>query len=137
MVTSGVQVFDPTVETWADAGTCDPSYEDHAKRTVSQRRAGFGFGRVGHTATVLADGRLLLVGGDHGFEAPPPKSAVYDPKLNQWSYTAAMKVPRTYHSALLLPDGRVIVLGGQTGGINSPNAPSIRTVEIYEPLIGK
>jgi hypothetical protein len=42
------------------------------------------FPRVGHTATLLADGRVVVVGG---VDAPGPAAPVeiYDPRTGTWS----------------------------------------------------
>src|SRR6478609_2446416 len=61
-------------------------------------------------ATRLADGRVLLVGG----QAPVDITAaaeIYDPAANAWSPTAPMADARLWPTAVTLPDGRVLVAG--------------------------
>jgi hypothetical protein len=63
-------------------------------------------GNLGHTATLLPDGTVLVAG---------PTPQLYDPARGTWSVTAAMIQPRQAHTATLLPDGTVLVAGGDTG----------------------
>ena len=66
-----------------------------------------------HTATLLADGRVLLTGGFVALDGPTTASAeVYDPSTGHFSPAGAMQVDRIVHSAILLTDGRVLVVGG-------------------------
>ncbi|MCA1571829.1 MAG: kelch repeat-containing protein [Acidimicrobiales bacterium] len=90
--------------------------------------------RVGHTATLLADGRVLVAGGFEYATAPnqlSPTGQLYDPATKQWKSTGAMSVPRTNHTATLLPGGRVLVAGGQDQA-GYPLASS----EILDPSTG-
>ena len=88
--------------------------------------------RVNHSATLLPDGRVLVVGGmDEGFN-PLRTSEIFDPVTNRWNAAEDMSVARTEHSATLLKDGRVIV----TGGMNE-NLKIIGTTEIFNPKTGK
>src|SRR6185437_10064298 len=74
--------------------------------------------RVYHTLTMLADGKVLAVGGDtdthQGIVTTGVLPAeVWDPATRTWSAAPPMAAARNYHStALLMPDGRVLVAGG-------------------------
>ena len=89
-------------------------------------------GRRFHTATLLADGKVLVSGGTRGYEdaaknSSNPASAceMWDPATGTWTTMASLSVYRGYHSvALLLPDGRVLSAGGTFGGASA---------EIYSP----
>ena len=71
--------------------------------------------RYGHTATLLPDGRVLVVGG-YGDDATWLDSAeVWDPATGEFSSAGTLGVGRHAHSATLLPDGRVLVVGGYGG----------------------
>ena len=80
--------------------------------------------RVEHTATLLPDGRVLVVGGNGDVEGGGgtwslASAELYDPASGTWRVTAPLSVPRLGHSATLLADGRVLVVGGtlrSTGG---------------------
>ncbi|HEY8977506.1 MAG TPA: kelch repeat-containing protein [Burkholderiaceae bacterium] len=88
----------------------------------------------GHTATLLADGRLLLAGGVKS-SGGTAAADLFDPATSTWTPAAPMGVMRSSHTATLLPDGRVLVTGGSTvstsasqGYVNNASA------EIYDPV---
>ena len=96
--------------------------------------------REGASATLLADGRILVAGGQNCivytskgfpvFQCTPLNSAeLYDPMTGSFtSTTGAMTMARGGHSALRLADGTVLVAGGdQTQG---------QSAEIYSPSSG-
>jgi hypothetical protein len=69
--------------------------------------------RALHTATLLADGRVLVTGGFVAVDGSTTGSAeIYDPSTGRFGPAGAMQVGRIVHSAILLTDGRVLVLGG-------------------------
>ena len=77
-------------------------------------------GRGGHTATLLPDGRVLVVGGgaeETAFEGGPRSASaeVFDPKGGHWAMISSMSDARMGFTATLLPDGRVLVAGGDGG----------------------
>jgi len=68
-----------------------------------------------HTATLLPEGLVLVVGGESGtYEISEwlDSAELYDPATGEWTETAAMRYDRSWHRAVLLPDGRVLVAGG-------------------------
>jgi len=67
--------------------------------------------RVLHAATLLRDGRVLVIGGGHGDQVLS-SAEIYDPALDAWSPTEPMKHPRVAHAAITLPTGQVLVTGG-------------------------
>ncbi len=85
--------------------------------------------RWGHTATLLADGRVFVAGGHAAGGSPgitPPAIVdceLYDPKTATWSRPndgksgapLAMGSARASHSALRLNDGRVLLAGSAPG----------------------
>jgi hypothetical protein len=88
--------------------------------------------RVNHTATQLADGRVLVVGaGDSNF-GNLPSAEVYDPATGAFHGTGSMAVGRYSHTATLLLDGRVLVAGGKNGESNS-----LDSAELYDPATGR
>jgi len=90
--------------------------------------------RAAHTATLLADGRVLIAGGfrEEGTSEIAISSAeIFDPETNTFTPTRDMNAPRDGHTATLLPNGQVLIAGGwnQTGRTS--------TAELYDPQTGK
>jgi hypothetical protein len=86
----------------------------------------------GHTATLLGDGRVLVIG--NGGESSPAGTVadVFDPATGKFTRTGSMKYGRWLHTATLLADGRVLIVGGRTP------KDSVRTsAEIYDPRSGR
>jgi len=84
--------------------------------------------RFAETATLLADGRVLVTGGfSHG--GFTNTAEVYDPATGAWTRTGNMSTVRANHSATLLQDGRVLVAGGQGLG-------ALKTAEVFDPATG-
>ena len=81
--------------------------------------------RKQHVATLLPDGKVLVVGGHRGpgkdNSAFPVYSAeLWDPAAETFTTMASMVTYRGYHStAFLLPDGRVVSAGGEEVGANA------------------
>ena len=90
----------------------------------------FGMNRAGHSATVLKDGRVLVVGGG-GLGSNITQAEIYDPAVNTWSSAGTTALARTGHSAAMMSDGRVIVAGGWSG-----SSSAAHLVEIYDPRVG-
>jgi hypothetical protein len=69
--------------------------------------------RMDHTATLLPDGRVLIVGGWSSVKGSTVASAdIFDPATNAFTPAAALPTSRHEHTALLLPDGTVLLAGG-------------------------
>jgi len=84
--------------------------------------------RIRHTASVLASGEVLLVGGDG---TPSMATAeLYDPVAMSFAATGSMMTPRYNHTASRIAGGKVLV----TGGAGAATAPT--TAELYDPATG-
>lgn len=93
--------------------------------------APLGTPRVRHTATVLADGSVLVVGGIGPAGDDPLVSAeIFNPSTGAWRPVAPMAVARYDHTATRLPDGRVLVAGGR-----APAGGLVDSVAIYDPTV--
>jgi hypothetical protein len=83
--------------------------------------------RRGHTATLLQDGRVLIVGGDNQ-NGMVSQAEIFDPVSLTSTLAPAAASPRTDHTATLLPDGRVLISGGR-----DQNGP-LTSTEVYNSL---
>ena len=142
----------------------DPATGHFTTTTAAFRGTGTNMadGRYEHTATILADGRVLVAGG--GDNARIVDTAeLYDPARGSFSCVggasgaagmqcpASMTGPRDYAAAATLPDGEVLIAGGYnfqlsmarnpvaaqgaTGGTSVPFAV-LWTAEVYNPAAG-
>ena len=107
--------------------------------------------RTGHTATLLADGSVLIAGGQRGQGAGSKATAtaeLYDPATGRFSATGSMAGPRLHHTATLLTGGRVLIACGDTSGGTVGDTSgvaagdivggaAIATAELYDPTTGK
>jgi len=84
-----------------------------------------GTARGGHTATLLENGKVLVVGGDNK-GGVLDGAEIYDPATGQWSATGSPSTPRSSHIAVRLANGKVLVAGGTY----------LTTTEIYDPDTG-
>lgn len=115
--------------------------------------------RAFHTATLLADGRVLIMGGagslggqgslETGAPSPQavPPPEIYDPATGTFSATSSdTLMPHAFHTATLLQDGKVLIAGGitvpQNAGVASPapdgDSSGIPTTaaELFDPASG-
>ena len=92
--------------------------------------------RADHSATLLADGTVLLAGSQRGGSDGGRAFAsaeLYDPVTGTFSATGDMITPRFGQAAPLLPDGTVLIAGGGNNGIGEPGARA----ELYHPFVLK
>lgn len=104
----------------------------HGKWTVT---GSLSVGRTGFTATLLANGQVLVAGGSDYQIRCYATAELYNPSTGTWSLTGSMSQPRCLHSATLLPDGKILV----SGGVNSLydfSRPTVTGAEIYDPGSG-
>jgi len=103
---------DPGVESLRTSQIYDPRHASfQATGSLLQARAW-------HSATLLASGLVLVVGGDLSYRAE-----LYDPVSGTFTDAGKMNESRIGHTATLLRDGKVLLTGGDGLG----------TAEIYIP----
>ena len=108
------EIFDASAGQWSSAGE-------------------MAFGRPNYpTATLLRDGRVLVVGGRDLWRSVDERvenSEIYDPIANRWcsAQINARSGARQSHSATLLPDGRVLVAGGTQAHV------AVSYADLYDP----
>lgn len=86
-----------------------------------------------HTATLLPDGRVLVVGGlapDDVSKGALTAAEVYDPVADRWSQAGSISAARQYHQATALADGRVLVTGGYL------ESKLVAVTEVFDPKAG-
>jgi hypothetical protein len=86
-----------------------------------------------HTATLLQDGRVLIVGGSGAFGGFLSSAELYDPATGLFTPTGSLLRARSQHTATLLASGKVLVAGGYTDGSSPAGAA---TAELYDPVTG-
>jgi hypothetical protein len=86
--------------------------------------------RARHTATVLATGEILVVGGVGAGNAALDSAEIFDPLHGTVLPAGTLAEARAGQTATLLGDGRVLIAGGRnTGG------QPLASAEIYDPAI--
>jgi len=88
--------------------------------------------RDGHTATILANGKILAAGGTNNGVALT-SAELYNPAAGTWASTGSMSVARSHARAILLPNGSVLVVGGC---VNDCLSATTNGAELYNPNTG-
>jgi len=89
--------------------------------------------RDGHTATLLADGRVLVAGG----ELSDASAEIFDPETGKFSATGSFGSERAFSTATLLLDGRVLFAGGLSPETDlTGHLTILNTTEIFDPATG-
>src|SRR5438093_11150782 len=82
----------------------------------------------GESATVLSDGKWLLVGGE-SLGSSLSNASIWDPSTGATiALTARLQQARAWHTATVLPDGAVFIFGGV-----SSNGQVLTSPELFDP----
>src|SRR5687767_7629126 len=97
--------------------------------TLPQGGATLNVARRGHSATRLADGRVLIAGGENS-GGSLSDAEIFDPATGAFTVIGNMGGARADHAAVKLSDGRVLLMGGRNG------AGAVNSTEIFDPTTG-
>lgn len=94
--------------------------------------------RFSHSAILLKDGRVLIVGGvgrNNGKTHKLVSAEIYDPKTNKFKLIGNMNIARRTPNLYLLKDGNVLISGGIKDQDKDKGMDSIyvKEIEIYNP----
>ena len=104
-ITGVSELYDPAMNKWTTVGSLNQA-------------------RYYHTATLLNNGKVLVVGGY--VPVVTTSSELYDPATGTWSVGPGIST-RYKHAATLLPDGTVLITGGVLG------SSAFYETAIYDP----
>jgi len=107
-------------------GFGDAEIYDPASATFT-RTGTLNTGRYAHTATLLSNGQVLVIGGANPQQDPVNSAELYTPTNSSFAYTGSLALGRRYAASVLLPDHDVLLIGGN-------NAATGAT--LYEPTSG-
>jgi len=115
---SSAELYDPATGTFTAVGGLNAS-------------------RSNHTATLLNNGMVLIVGGV-GAAVPPAQygpalasAELYNPATGTFTPTGNLNTARSWHTATLLNNGMVLIAGGL-----SRSGPVLSSAELYNPATG-
>jgi len=95
-------------------------------------------GRREHTATLLGDGTILVVGGGSRGGYATTVAERYDPRTGLWHDAGRLRAARRDHTASLLPDGSVLIVGGVGDGFWPwQQWHGLAIVERYQPTTNR
>jgi hypothetical protein len=83
--------------------------------------------RVGHTATLLPDGRVLVIGGT-GPRGVIAAAELWDPETRRFTEAGSLTLGRSGHASVLVTGGQVLIAGGRDA-----EGAGVGLVEIWEP----
>jgi hypothetical protein len=147
---ASTELYDPASGTWssfaapascgtpapaAPSSTCPGSMGATTLQQVD--------GRADHTATLLANGKVLVAGGRNS-AGSLPTAELYDPSAGTWTATGPLATARADHTATRLDkpvitdatNDMVLVAGGRTGTkVGTSGGAVLASAELYNPAL--
>lgn len=123
------ELFDPVSARFTLINACTNSANQSGCMTTT---------RSAQTATLLQDGTVLVVGGQHfdataGTSVSLASAEIYSPNAETFTATAApMAASRLFHTATVLENGTVLISGGRTGADGTFS--TLAGEELYDPV---
>ena len=108
---SSAELYNPATGTWTVTGSMTTHREDAS-------------------ASLLANGEVLVAGGLGSGATPVSSAELYNPATGQWTATGSMSVARQDANTTALPDGDVLATAGVTGETGPFS-------ELYRPATGQ
>ena len=108
---SSAEIYDPEAGTWSNTGSLSVAREIHS-------------------AVLLHDGRVLVVGGEGPWNVNSPVVEIYNPATGSWITTGSVSTGRQEFSLTVLQDGKVLLAGGSNRQLVFASA------EIFDPNTG-
>lgn len=106
---SSTEIYNPSTNSWSTAASMSSTHD-------------------GHSATLLLNGRVLVVGG---YNFSNPNEELFNPLSNSWSTVGILSsTGLSAHTATLLQNGYVLVAGG-VDGITNPHVRS--SAHLFNP----
>lgn len=170
-VIKGCDIYDPATNTWTTAGTLNTARRFHSATLLfdgrvlaaggdttaalktselfdpatnkwTQQSSQMHVGHLRHTATLLPNGKVLVVSGLQSTTGSPSSFSgsadLFDPSNQQWASVTA-PAGRDGHTATLLANGKVLIVGGytiQASGAGNNSINDVDTTELYDPAKG-
>ena len=133
LYSGGASSINTSTPAQANAATIDLTAATPAWKSIAPMNNA----RIYHTLTMLADGKVLAVGGGTVSDQMQITNGVmpaeiWDPATQQWTTIGSIAAARNYHStAVLQPDGTVLVSGG--GHPETLNDAGEFNSQVYSP----
>lgn len=109
LLAGGIGLGDNTESTWRVAQLFDPIAKTFLP-PMQQRDQ-----RANHTATLMDDGKVLLVGGTYGNQVLST-TEIFDPDTLSFAYGPVLREPRSNHRTVRVGPATVAVIGGRGSG---------------------